>query len=141
MGRMTVIIAVYSSDGLIVARARSPVVQRFVRPDCRRGRECDLSVHNALVSAGHLVDTKCPSTHSRYVQSAIESGDTVKKLGFQTPKPKSKYSTYKSIRYVLSSLIRLPPPIFCVWYRSFLRGLVAEFPTVLISADWQVYMR
>ena len=39
-------------------------------------------------------------------------------------------AAYKSIRSVLYCLIR-PVHIFCVRYRSFLPGLVAEFPTVL----------
>jgi hypothetical protein len=42
-------------------------------------------------------------------------------------------AAYKSIRYVLCSPVR-PAHIFCVRYRSFLPGLVAEFPTVQYSS-------
>ena len=55
-----------------------------------------------------------------------------KKIGFQTGQHKPSIAAYKSIRSVLSCLIR-PAPFFCVRYRSVLPGLDAELFTILVE--------
>jgi hypothetical protein len=58
---------------------------------------------------------------------------TIKKTSASRPEHGLLSSgAYKSIRYVLCCPIGLAP-IFCIRYRSFLPGLVAEFPTVRID--------